>query len=413
VRGAWRAYAAGVPIAPDAAAIQAWLDSSVNHERDGTFREIRLDRIARFLRELPPPPAPLTIAGTKGKGSVARLAEAALRAQGHPTLAFTSPHVASVLERWRLDGEPAPAAAVAEACERVADLERRLDDRLTYFERTFAAAVLLAARPGTAFVCEVGLGGRLDCANAVDCAVATLTHLSHDHRDVLGPTLAHIAREKLAVARSGRPLVIAPQSPAAERAIRAELPRGVEARWIAEPREPFALAMPGAHQQGNAATALAAAALYRPGLDEATARGAMAAARLAARCQLVERGGRRWLIDGAHNGPSVAATIAVAAAALRPGWRLVLGLAKDKEVDEVAAAIPAGLAVTRCGYRSPRARSEADWPERLRAWPWRESVTDALGSLQGGGAGDVCVTGSFYLAGEALAALGAQGELPG
>jgi len=106
----------------------------------------------------------------------------------------------------------------------------------------------------------------------------------------------------------------------------------------------------------------------------------------------------------------VAATLRVAQALLAPGWTLVLGLAQDKEVEEVLAALPPGLAVRRCGYRSPRARTESQWPARARAWPWYEAIGQALASLP---ERDCCVTGSFYLAGEALSALGQDGVLPG
>jgi folylpolyglutamate synthase/dihydropteroate synthase len=52
----------------------------------------------------------------------------------------------------------------------------------------------------------------LDCANVLDAAVVVLTHLSLDHCQFLGPTVAHIAREKLALCRADRPLIVAPQS---------------------------------------------------------------------------------------------------------------------------------------------------------------------------------------------------------
>jgi folylpolyglutamate synthase/dihydropteroate synthase len=67
------------------------------------------------------------------------------------------------------------------------------------------------------------------------------------------------------------------------------------------------------------------------------------------------------------------------------------------------------LALRRCAYAHPRSRGEADWPADLRRWPWSATITEALAATRG----DVCVTGSFYLAGEALTALGATGQLPG
>jgi dihydrofolate synthase / folylpolyglutamate synthase len=417
-------------IPPSATAIDAWLNTAPNRERTGVFRDLQVDVIRRFVGLLPPVPAPCTVAGTKGKGSTVRLIESALVAAGRATVAFTSPHVASVLERWRVDGQPAHAPAVSLACERVAALEQAHGFSLTYFERTFAVACLLAGqRPGTRFIVEVGLGGRLDCANALDCAIAVLTHLSHDHRDVLGPTLHHIAREKLAVSRPEAPLVIAPQTPqaaltlarlvpgfrqrpvTAQRGLRINLRPYSATVWVQTPRLPFDLALSGDHQQDNAATAAAALALWAPEVDAATMRRGFAGARLAARCQFVEHGGRTLLIDGAHNRESIAATLAVARRRLRAGWRLIIGLAGDKELDEIMQVIPHGLPVTRCGYDSPRARREEHWPQAAQAWRWCDHIGEAL-AIQPPHA-DVCVTGSFYLAGEALVHLGAAGVLPG
>jgi len=398
--------------APTIAGIEAWLAQAVNLERTGEFRDARLDRLQAALVHLPRPPAPCTVTGTKGKGSTVRLIECALRVGGLPTLAFTSPHVHQVCERWRVDGAVVDPAVLAGLCPRVEEAEASIGGRLTYFERTFALAVLLAAqRPQARFLCEVGLGGRLDCANAVDAAVVVLTHLSRDHCQILGDTLDAIAGEKLALCRPGRPLVVAPQSPAGAAAVRARLPADVPVHWVERPDITMALAMPGAHQQDNAATALAALRLFAPEVDAGTAIIGMASARLAARCQVIENSGRRLLIDGAHNAVSIAATMAVAAQVLRPGWRLILGVASDKEIDEIAAVIPRTVVVSRCGYRSPRARRAGDWPAAMQAWPWHDDITTAVAAQLE--ACDLCVTGSFYLAGEALALTGAAGVLPG
>lgn len=394
------------------AALESWLATAVDHERAGTFRDIRIERFRTFLARLPAPPAPCTVGGTKGKGSTVRLIEAALRAHGCQTVAFTSPHVRTVRERWRLNGIPASLAELVPAAAEVAAIEVASGMALTYFERTAAMAVLLAAsRPGCHLLWEVGLGGRLDCANALDCQVAVLTHLSHDHRDILGPTLRHIAAEKLPIARPGRPLLIAPQSPEATAAIAGQLPADVPVTWVQRSPRVLGLSLAGDHQRDNASTALEAARVMLPELDDYIAIQGMAGATLAARCQLVSQGERRILIDGAHNGPSIAATIAVARTTLRPGWRLVLGTASDKEIDEIDAALPEGVLVDRCGYDSPRARGRDAWPAALRLTPWHERIAQALAALPADN--DLCITGSFYLAGEALTALGAADALIG
>ncbi len=417
-------------IAPTAEAIDAWLNAVPNRERTGVFRDMQLEGVRALVRLLPPLPAPCTVAGTKGKGSTVRLIECALVAAGQPTVAFTSPHVASVLERWRIDGQPAQAAVVAVACERIAALEQDHHLTLTYFERTFAIACLLASqRPATRFIVEVGLGGRLDCANALDGAIAVITHLSHDHREILGPTLHHIAREKLAVSRVHAPLVIAPQTTVATLALwrsvpSFRMPKGKATRplsttgqpptptvWAQTPRVPFELALDGEHQQDNAATAAAVITWWAPEVDAATMRRGFASAALAARCQRIKHAGRTLLIDGAHNRESISATVAVAHRRLRPGWRLIMGLANDKEIDEIMSVIPPSLVVTRCGYHSLRARTVEQWPQAAQLWRWCDDIAEALRNQPPNT--DVCVTGSFYLAGEALTYLGHQGDMPG
>ena len=403
---------------PTDADLEAWLSNAVNHERAGTFHDIRIERFRAFLALLPAPPAPCTVGGTKGKGSTVRLIEAAVRAHGRRTLAFTSPHVRTVRERWRIDGIPASIDQLMPVAQQVAAVEAGHGLCLTYFERTAAMAVILAASiPECVLLWEVGLGGRLDCANALDCRLAVLTHLSHDHRDILGPTLTAIATEKLPIARAGRPLLMAPQSAAGEAAWRwamAQSPLNVPVQWISRHLQPFDLALAGAHQQDNASTALVATAILLPEFQESVARRGMASATLAARCQLViTPSDQRILVDGAHNGPSIAATLAVAQASLRPGWRLILGTATDKEIEEIAAVLVPGISVHRCGYDSVRARGPAHWPDALLTTRWHPDVATALRTLTAESIGDLCITGSFYLAGEALVALGATSAQDG
>jgi dihydrofolate synthase/folylpolyglutamate synthase len=385
-------------IAPTVAGIEAWLSTAVNYEKSGDFRDMRLERLQSFMRLLPPPPAPCTVTGTKGKGSTVRLIECALNANGVKTVAFTSPHVLSVCERWRVDGVDADPAVIAGLCAEIDALEKSSRILLTYFERGFVIACLLAIRHSGEFLCEIGLGGRLDCANVLDAAVLVMTHISRDHCAILGNSLSEIVREKIALARPGQALVIAPQTPEARTAIIERLPPFAKPAWI-ERKSAFGLQLLGDHQQDNAATALAAVKLLRPDLSEDKICAGMKQARLIARCQIIEHDGRRLLIDGAHNGPSVAGTIAVAQAQLRPGWKLLLGVAKDKEIDEILSAVPSGIAVSRVGYDSLRARLQNDWPAAAQRWPWFATVAEAVAAQ---GACDLCITGSFYLASEAL-----------
>ena len=142
------------------------------------------------------------IAGTNGKGSVTAMVDAVLRAAGHRTGRYTSPHLVDLTERFAIDGRPVTADRLA----RAADTLRRIVDQLlasgrlrtqpTFFEATTAIALLLFGEAQvTLAVCEVGLGGRLDATNVLSPIVTAITSIGHDHQQYLGSTLAEIAAE--------------------------------------------------------------------------------------------------------------------------------------------------------------------------------------------------------------------------
>jgi dihydrofolate synthase/folylpolyglutamate synthase len=143
------------------------------------------------------------VAGTNGKGSTCAFLASIFRQAGLRTGLYTSPHLMSPVERIRLNGQAIPEAAFAEVMTQVHDaveslLEQgRLAARPTFFEHLTAAAfTYLAARQAEVVVAEVGLGGRLDATNVLHPAAAVITNIGEDHREWLGPTLSHIAREK-------------------------------------------------------------------------------------------------------------------------------------------------------------------------------------------------------------------------
>ena len=91
----------------------------------------------------------MLIAGTNGKGSVTAMVDAALRAAGHRTARYTSPHLVRLEERFVIDGAEVATDALRAALGRVqAAVDRLLDDGTldalpTFFEVTTAAAFVL------------------------------------------------------------------------------------------------------------------------------------------------------------------------------------------------------------------------------------------------------------------------------
>jgi len=170
----------------------------------------------------------ILITGTKGKGSTAALVESALRAQGHATGLYTSPHLISFCERIRHNGRNILERDFAQRMEWLKPfVEKRKPSpalpktkQATVFETLTAMAFLYFQEMGVEWaVLEAGMGGRLDCTNTVNPRVSGITNISLDHTEVLGNTLTEIAREKAGIIRQDGLAVTAPQSTEAGKVI--------------------------------------------------------------------------------------------------------------------------------------------------------------------------------------------------
>src|SRR6201991_4986132 len=152
--------------------------------------------------------AAIHVVGTNGKSSTARMTAALLEAEGVRTGTYLSPHLGSFAERVRIGDEDVSADAFGAAVERAATAAAKVDrgltggERVTQFELLTAAALdELARREVEVAVVEAGLGGRWDATNVLDAGVVVLTNVGLEHTRWLGPSVADIAREKLAVVR--------------------------------------------------------------------------------------------------------------------------------------------------------------------------------------------------------------------
>jgi dihydrofolate synthase / folylpolyglutamate synthase len=406
------------------------------------------------------------VAGTKGKGSTCAMLASILGAAGKRCGLYTKPHLQSYRERIRVDGQAiAPRAfdaAIRRARSHVASLMQHHSEagEPTTFEVTTALALEEFARQECELaVVEVGLGGRLDATNAVDPFVSVITSISYDHTAILGRTLGAIAAEKAGILRGGRPALLAQQRPAAMRALRRACRQvGAVCEVVAAFEPGRELALAGAHQQQNAALAVAAARVMTGGLlsDEAIGRG-LARLRWPGRFEVVDDE-PPVILDGAHNGASAEALAAtlVAYAAGRP-ISLVVGINRDKDARAVLRPLlpiarslwatqaedsPRALDAAELGRRSltrrlapslqrsgesmsatsdakqrsggrgggERPNAGGDEPD-LR--PVRVTVDPHLASALAGAraaaareGGVVCVTGSLMLVGQARATLG-------
>jgi dihydrofolate synthase/folylpolyglutamate synthase len=385
------------------------------------------------------------VAGSKGKGSTALLAEALLRGAGLRTGTFTSPHLARWTERFRIDGREVEGAALAAAVRRlrpeVEALRAEGPERApTFFDATTAVALLLFAEAGVpAVVLEVGLGGRLDSTNVVVPAACCVTSIELEHTEVLGDSLAAIAAEKAGILKPGAPAVLGRLPEAARAVVRAraeelgcavsELGRDFEAVLLESEAlrqrvrledGAFAceawLPLLGAPARDN--TALAAACVLRAGLVgaerlAAAAPAALAAAELPGRIELLGREPLR-IADGAHTAASARALAAVLRALPHRRTHLVLSLSVGKDFEGICAAlVPCADEVTLTRADPLKSLDPVALAPALRAFaPGLElrvvpNPHLALRAAREAAAVEdlVCATGSVYLAGIARAVL--------
>ena len=146
------------------------------------------------------------VAGTNGKGSVCMTLLTIVSGAGHRVGLYTSPHLSSVRERFRINDRFISEEKFAELATRIRGILG--EDKITYFEFTTALALLWFAEENLDLVIlETGLGGRLDATNIVQPLVSVITNVSMDHEAYLGDTISAVAKEKAGIVKSGVPVV--------------------------------------------------------------------------------------------------------------------------------------------------------------------------------------------------------------
>ncbi len=425
------------------------LHATPSNKFDLAHMRALLEALAHPERRFPS----VLIAGTNGKGSTAATLAAILQAAGYRTALYTSPHLLKVNERIRISGDAIGDPEFAAVHDHVDAAAKQLVEAgglpwyPSFFEMLTAMAFEYFAESAVDIaVLEVGMGGRLDATNVVEPVLSVVTDIALDHQKFLGNTIGEIAREKAGIIRPGGRVITLPQHPEANDVIgNTILERGaigISAVPYVAPVSPNAepVGTPGArsrfplevmgeeitvdsplfgrHQLRNLALAIAAAVelnhygfAVSPGAIERGIR----ETRWSGRFQVLERGGREYILDVAHN-PAGAWALRSALTAYcgeRP-LVFVFGAMRDKAIAEMAEILfPLAECVIATRAENPRSATP---PDIRAAATWvsveieeQPSVAAAIARasevLPTGGA--VVITGSIYVVGEALAALGA------
>jgi dihydrofolate synthase/folylpolyglutamate synthase len=364
------------------------------------------------------------IAGTNGKGSVTAMVDAALRAAGHRSARYTSPHLIDLTERFTVDGYPvardalvATAAAVRDAVESLR-ADGTLATQPTFFEATTAVGLELFRRAGVEVaVLEVGLGGRLDATNVVTPIATAITSIAFDHQLYLGSTLALIAGEKAGIIKPRVPVVVGELEDEA-RAVITRVARDRDAPLLVADRRDaagFEVGLRGRHQLINAAIAVRLLDVVNgTGVEVPRTAIADGVAHPGWPGRLDERrlsDGRELLLDAAHN-PAGAAALA---SYLRddPAKRpLVFAAMRDKDIDGMLhALLPAVSAVVATRPSTARAEDPDRIAKRVRAIASQmdtvtaTSIDEALAAAWTRSP-RIVVAGSIFLLGDVMERLG-------
>jgi dihydrofolate synthase/folylpolyglutamate synthase len=465
-----------IPMSYDSAVAQLYelgheLARTPSHKFDLAHMRVLLEPLGHPERQF----RSVLIAGTNGKGSTAATLASILRAAGHRTGLYTSPHLVRINERIRINGEPIADIdftrvhdAVEAAAARLVGLGK-LPWHPSFFEVLTAMAFLHFAgmcgpglRPGDTAqrlvshavdiaVLEVGMGGRLDATNVVEPLVSVITDISLDHQKFLGDTVREIAGEKAGIIRPRGTVVTLPQHPEANDVIgNAILDR--DARAVSavlyvppvSPGAPLAACHPersegsavmtypltvmgeeitvqsplvGRHQLRNTALAVATAVeLNHAGLritPREIERG-IRETRWPGRFQRVRVGSQDLVLDVAHN-PAGAWALRSALSQRYEGRPLlfIFGAMRDKAIAEMAEILlPLAERVVATRAENPRSAT----PEEVRDAAARSgteieiapTVSEAIDTARRLAPENavVVITGSIYVVGEAMQALG-------
>jgi len=179
-----------------------------------------LDRLTMLLNILNNPQNDLNVihvAGTNGKGSVCTVLSEILKQSGYKTGLYTSPHLYSYTERFKINGQNISEEKLFDYVSFVEKTAEKNNIEITEFEILTAVAFLWFRDEKTDFVIlETGLGGRLDATNVVKKPVlSVITSISVDHKDRLGDTVEKIAFEKAGIIKKS-PVVISDNNKGAD-----------------------------------------------------------------------------------------------------------------------------------------------------------------------------------------------------
>lgn len=364
------------------------------------------------------------ITGTNGKGSTAYYLSNLLQKAGQQTGLFVSPFIIRFNERIQLNGQAIADEDLLEVANEVEAAvghlrEEEADFALVTFEYEVAMAFLFFAKQKCDYaVIEVGIGAEHDKTNVMTPVVSLITTIGLDHEQIIGPTLADIAKEKSGIIKPAVPVILGDIPASVKGIVEEKITESASPSYwlgrdfqVKEEKAGYELAVAGQNYQlpawprpeaKDAAMALAAFALLPLALSEKAAEAALTQTTVPGRYQRLEKAGCSFLLDGAHNVQAESELLPYARRLAKDkGGRLLVlaGMMKDKDLSDFLTLLK-DEKVTLTSLAYPRAAKKADFPAWVQEkFAYEGDLGQALKQVMAE-AGDrdlILVTGSFYL----------------
>ncbi len=408
--------------------------------------KLGLENIGKLLYALGNPEKnflKIQVAGTNGKGSTCAFLDSICVSADIKTGLFTSPHLVSITERIKINGQEISekdfarhATKIRKISEKLV-LENKLETVPTFFEQVTAIAISAFGEAKIELaILETGLGGRFDATTATNAEIVVITPIDYDHQQILGNSLAEIAAEKAAIIRCDTRVLASPQKREAENVIYGKCREvGVEPIW-ANPNVKLIedlgggllylsfmtnrfnykvdFRMQGKHQWTNATLAIHIAENLRDfnfKIPKESVETGLETAEHKGRLEFwVNANAPSILFDGAHNAAGAKALREFLDEFIKQPITLVFGTMKDKDLREITDILfPKADKLILTEPDNPRSLNikdllkflpkDIDYQKVFETQTVEEAVR--LARKISSAEDLICITGSLYLVGEA------------
>lgn len=338
------------------------------------------------------------VAGTNGKGSICAMLAEILQADGKKVGLFTSPHLESYCERFKINGENISETEFAE----IISLLKFFNIQATQFEILTAAAFAYFAKENVdVAVIEVGLGGTWDSTNIIKPKISVITNIALDHENILGD-LKNIALNKAGIVKKNVPVVTAATGEPLKIIREIAEKNNSPLYEVNQPAE-VEINLRGEYQKTNAAVAIQTAKILGVA-DEKIFEG-LKKVSWAGRFEILETNFGKVMIDGAHNPHGAAALRESLDKNFPDGRRIfIFGALADKNIDEMIKILfrPKDFVIAT-SPNSERAESVENLCSKLKNFGIDcigvKNISDAVEKLKSFD-GVKIAAGSLYLIGE-------------